>query len=305
VFQRDGVVMKRILLSGAAAALVAVLAFAAPPARAAIQPNPTVGGWADPMSDIPVPGNPSVTVPRTLDVRANSDGNLTGAWLYVDGVQFGFAPLCASGSSSTCTPDQRQITFETKDVPDGEHHVTVLVTDDQGASAAALDRDIDFHNAPPDNHPSATLTIGSSGTTNQEPGGSNNGNGGGSSGGVEGASKSSCTSPKLSMALASKPLRISHGVPVLLKNKSYKFVGRLTCVIANKRQSAPKGVRVDLLNVVKGRTVHKPGLSVGSGGKLSVKLKYASARTIEFRFRAADGRTSTVSIKVRIATKKR
>jgi hypothetical protein len=295
VFQRDGVVMKRILLSGAAAALVAVLAVAAPPARAAITSS-AVGGWSDPISDDPVSGQ------RTLEVLANSTGNLTGAALLVDGVRVGSAPLCASSSSSACTQAERQIPFVTKNFADGVHRVSVVVTDDQGGLAAALDRDIEFHNAPPDNHPTATLTIGSSGT-NPQPSGS--GGGGGSSGGVEGANQSSCTAPKLSMALASKPLSISHGVPVLLKNKSYTFAGRLTCVIRNKRQSAPKGVRVDLLNVVKGETVRRPAIIVGSGGKLSVKLKYASARTIEFRYRAADGRTSTVRIKVRIATKKR
>ena len=287
--------MRRVLVSIAAALCVA-LAIAAP-ARAAITSS-AVGGSANPISDDPITG-----APRTLEVTASSTGNLTGATLYVDGDRVGSAPLCASSSSSTCTPSQRQITFRTKDFSDGIHHVVVVVTDDQGGSAAALDQQIEFHNAPPDNHSSATMTVSSGGTVSPEPSpGGDSGPGG--SGGVQGASKGSCTSPSLSMSLAQKPLRVSHGVPVLLRNKKYRFSGRLTCVIGGRRQSAPKGAKVELLNVVKGRTVNRPKLTVGASGKLTVVVKYASSRTLEFRYRAVDGKTSTVKIKIRIARKK-
>jgi hypothetical protein len=107
------------------------------------------------------------------------------------------------------------------------------------------------------------------------------------------------------MSLAQNPLRVSHGVPVLLKNKSYRFSGRLTCLIGNKRKSAPKGTRIDVHNIVDRKTVRKPSGKVGGGGKITLVLKYPSSRTIEFRFTSADGNTSKVRIKVRIAQRKR
>jgi hypothetical protein len=106
------------------------------------------------------------------------------------------------------------------------------------------------------------------------------------------------------MSLAQKPLRVSKGVPVLLKNKKYRFTGRLTCVIGGRRRSAPKGAKVELLDLVRGKKVNRPKLTVGASGKLTVVVERASSRTLEFRYRAVDGRTSTVKIKIRVATKK-
>jgi hypothetical protein len=57
-------------------------------------------------------------------------------------------------------------------------------------------------------------------------------------------------------------------------------------------------------NTMHRKTVKKPGGKVGSGGKITLVLKYASSRTIEFRFTNADGKSSKVRIKVRIAQRK-
>jgi hypothetical protein len=98
---------------------------------------------------------------------------------------------------------------------------------------------------------------------------------------------------------------MSMGVPVLLKGKRYRFTGRLTCVIKGKRKSAPIRTKIALYNVVRGKTVRKTGTTVGAGGKITLKLSYTSSRTIEFRFKAADGKTTKVRIKVRIAAQKK
>jgi hypothetical protein len=286
--------MKRILLGGiAAAALSCALAA---PAHAAL--TGTVGGWSNPINN-PINPTTGVPEPRTLDVHGrDTTGRLAGASLSVDGVQIAFESLCPANTTTNCQAETAYIPFDTKHFIDGIHHVVVTITDDQGAVFAPLDSDIEFHNALPDNHPVATLEVGGGGTTTVAS------RGGGSSGGVAGVTKSSCTSPELSMFLSQKPLRISNGVAVLLKGKSYGFSGRLTCVIDRKRRSAPKGARVAIDNVVRGRTVHVGHVTVASGGKLAIKLAYASSRTIEFRYVAADGKTSKVRIKVRIAQTK-
>jgi hypothetical protein len=285
--------MRRILYSGVAAALCVAFAAAAPAHAAGL--SGAVGGWSNPING-----------QRTLDVHAKDQtGKLVAATLYVDDQQVGSpASLCPADTRTGCQVESAELPFDTTAFPDGIHHVVVTVSDDQGAIAALLDQDTEFHNAPPANNPTATLTISSGGTASAEPSPGGGSSGSGGSGGVQGTSKSSCTSPSLSMSLAQKPLRVSHGVPVLLKSKKYRFTGRLTCVIGGRRQSAPKGAKVELLNVVKGKTVGKPKLTVAAGGKLTVVVKYASSRTLEFRYRAVDGKTSTVKIKIRIGTKK-
>jgi hypothetical protein len=106
------------------------------------------------------------------------------------------------------------------------------------------------------------------------------------------------------MFLDQKPLRVSKGVPVLLKNKRYRFTGRLTCLVGNKRTSAAKGSKIALRNVVGRRTHTVKGTTVKSGGKITITLKYASSRTLEFRYTNGEGKTSKVRIKVRIAQRK-
>jgi hypothetical protein len=194
------------------------------------------------------------------------------------------------------------VSFVTTNYADGLRHLVITVHDSSGDEAVIASEVEVWNNRGPNCSPScsAALSIGSDPTAEApavnpgtKPGG-----------GVQGANESSCKSPRLSMSLGQKPLRVSHGVPVLLKNKSYRFTGRLTCLINGKRKSAAKGARIEVRNTVGRKTVRKANGKVGNGGKITVLLKYPSSRTIEFRFTSADGKTSKVHIKVRIAQRK-
>ena len=283
--------MKRFLRIGTTALVgasaIALSALIAAPARADVTAR--LDGWHSPAE-------------KTLDllVTGSSDGaSLTTVSLSVDGVADSSVPFCPNAE---CASKQVPLPFDTTKYSDAVHHLVITVNDASGATAV-INSDVEVWNHRGNNcSPScqSTLSIGSDPTTEQP----STGGGGGGGGGVEGAGESSCKSPRLSMSLAQKPLRVSHGIPVLLKNKSYRFTGRLTCIVKNKRQSAPKGSRIEVRNTVGGKTVRKPSGKVGNGGKITVVLKYASSRTIEFRFTNADGKTSKVRIKVQIAQRK-
>jgi hypothetical protein len=147
-----------------------------------------------------------------------------------------------------------------------------------------------------------TLNIGTSGTT--QPAANNQG-GGTTPSGVAGAASQTCRTPRLSMSLARKPLRITKGgTAVLQRNRRYLFRGRLTCVINGKRRSAPKRARVDLFNILSNkRTLEKAGTTVRAKGNLTIILSYRSSRTIRFRFTSNDGQRSQVSIRVKVERK--
>jgi hypothetical protein len=117
---------------------------------------------------------------------------------------------------------------------------------------------------------------------------------------VLGAGAGSCVKPKLSMRLSQQPLRIHKGVPVLVKDKRYRFSGRLTCLVANKRVSAPKRTRIELRQLVGGRSHLKGHATVGSHGKLVIRLSVPTSRTLEFRFTTADKKVTRVRIKVQV-----
>ena len=151
-------------------------------------------------------------------------------------------------------------------------------------------------NTRPVNTPTQTLSIGTTGIATQ--GGTDNTGG---SGGVGGASAQQCRSPRLSVFLAQKPLRVSRGTPVLKRGKRYRFTGRLTCVINDRRRSAPKRTRIDILNTVGRRTIEKAGTTIKNSGNLTVILAYRSSRLITFRFTNSDGQRSQVRIRVRVA----
>ncbi len=285
--------MKRFLRTGTTvlvgASALALSALIAAPARADVTAH--LDGWHSPGSG-------------TMDLVAtasSTDAQLTDATLTVDGAPAGSVPYCPDNPAG-CTAAGATLSFVTTNYADGVRHLVITVRDSSG-DTATIASDIEvWNNRGPNCSPScsAALSIGSDPTA-EAPApnpGINNG------GGVHGANESSCQSPRLSMSLSQKPLRVSHGVPVLLKNKSYRFTGRLTCVTNGKRKSAAKGARIDVRNTVGRKTVKKPGGKVGNGGKITVLLKYPSSRTIEFRFTNADGKTSKVRIKVRIAQRK-
>jgi hypothetical protein len=186
--------------------------------------------------------------------------------------------------------------------PDGNHTLTVKVFDAAGNETDKL-KDYPFEIV---NHPNlgantATLNI-QSGASSQNNG-SQNGASNGGTGGVKGASATSCSSPKLSMELSQKPLRVSHGHPVLKKGKRYRFRGRLTCLVGNKRHSAARSSRIDLLNIVGKHTVRKGGTTVRAAGKITIILSEKSSRTLVFRYTNADGKTSQVKLKIQVASR--
>jgi hypothetical protein len=138
---------------------------------------------------------------------------------------------------------------------------------------------------------SATLTVGNG------PGA----RGGGGTGEVAGATASSCRGPKLSMLLDQKPLRVSHGVPVLQRGTRYRFRGRLTCVVRNHRVAAPKRSRIDFLNRLGRRTLDKGGALTRDKGRVTIIVTALSTRTLIFRFAGPNGKNVDVKIKVKVA----
>jgi len=184
--------------------------------------------------------------------------------------------------------------LDTVNVPDGDYTLTVKVSDWAG-NVRESTQPITVLNTRPVNTPTQTLSIGTTGIQTQgttNPGGS---------GGVAGASAQQCRSPRLSVFLAQKPLRVSRGTPVLKRGKRYRFSGRLTCVVNNRRRSAPKRTRVDILNTVGKKTMEKAGTTIKSSGGLSVIVAYRTSRLITFRFTNSDGQRSQVRIRVRVA----
>jgi hypothetical protein len=116
----------------------------------------------------------------------------------------------------------------------------------------------------------------------------------------------SCRSPRLSVSLGQKPLRVSKSVAVLQYGKRYRFEGRLTCVVNNRRVSAPKRTRIELLNKVGKKTVTKTGPRVANKGRFKISLKYPKgSRSLIFRFTSAEGQRSQVTIKIKVEKKKK
>jgi hypothetical protein len=150
--------------------------------------------------------------------------------------------------------------------------------------------------------PSQTLSIGSSSNPIAEPQPNTKPN----QNGTVGNQSASCRSPRLSVSLSQKPLRVSKSVAVLQYGKRYRFEGRLTCVVNGRRISAPKRTKIELLNKVGKKTVTKTGPKIADKGRFKVSLKYpVGSRTLIFRFRNANGQRSQVSIKIKTEKKKK
>ena len=110
-------------------------------------------------------------------------------------------------------------------------------------------------------------------------------------------------SPRLTMALSTKPLRRVKGVAVLRKGGRYRYSGRLTCVVGGRRVGAPDGSAVQILNTIGKRTLVRNGVTTARKGAVSVILAYSSSRLIRFRHRASDGVTVQVNLRIRVATR--
>ena len=116
-----------------------------------------------------------------------------------------------------------------------------------------------------------------------------------------------CPSPMLEMRLASTPLGYTRkGVPVLRRNRHYRFTGRLTCLHGRRRSSAPEGTPVRVLYKVGRRTfTAERGTMFVHRGSLSGMFAFKSARTIIFRYSQAGGEDVEVRISTAIARRDR
>jgi hypothetical protein len=254
-----------------------------------------------------------------LDIHANDPGvGLNWAEAAIDGAPVTRKRFAASNCDEL-TPedatvdlplgndcpnvDQVGIDVVTTGIPDGNYTLVVRVADWAG-NITEQRSPVEINNNVNLGTNTQTLNIGTNGTTNPNVNGTNNTPTGGNSG-VAGANAQQCKTPRLSMSLSQKPLRVSKGSPVLQYGKRYRFNGRLTCVINGKRQSAPKRARVDVLNKIGKKTYAKAGTTVRDRGKLTIILAYKSSRTITFRFTNSDGKRSQVSIKVKVEKKKK
>jgi hypothetical protein len=283
-------------------------------------PDVAVGGFRSPGSDFNSTTH-RYDLPMPLEVRANDGGSgLRRAEVYVDGglatgkeiggdACDGTSGELSPGSApvdlpldGACASARVPLPLTTTAFANGPHTFEVRVSDWAGNVGVWRPTEPwSILNNPDLGSPTQTLSIGSSGV-DQPPAPPNPRSGGG----VGGAQSSSCRSPRLSVSLDSRPLRISKGRPVLLAGKRYRFEGRLTCVVNGKRRSAPKRTRIEILNKVGRKTVKKPVTRLRAGGKLNAVLKtpnQSGSRTLIFRYRNSSGQRSQVSIRVTIIKK--
>jgi hypothetical protein len=280
--------MKRLLVAALAGAAVAALGLA-PAARVDAGP-PT--GQVESGFHSPVQGSLDLYVSG----HAVGGATLANAAILLNGNTVARSALCPAGQACTdSAPGGVQVSLDTTPFADGVYDLEVTVTDSTGAASTVYEfASFEIWNHRPTSSPSATLTVGSGVPAPQGSGGS------GGTGGVAGATASSCSRPRLSVVLDQKPLRIRHGVPVLKRGKRYRFRGRLTCVVHHKRVSAPKRTRIDRLDKVGRRMVHKGGALVRGRGRITFIVPALSSRTLIFRF-INGGRRVDVKIKIKVA----
>jgi hypothetical protein len=259
-------------------------------------PQLSIGGWHSPTAvaeSLVVSGTDVGT--GLAFAQASIDGTL------VDTESFGGSD-CTDLSPSSAQVDlplaedcpsvaTTTLKVDPTTLPDGPHTLVVRVSDAAGNVTTQTKPLESVHIVPGSRF--ATLSVGTS-----VPAAQTGGTGG--SGGVLGASASSCAKPKLSMLLDQKPLRVSHGVPVLRRGKRYRFRGRLTCVVRGHRVDAPKRTRVDVLNKLGRRTLDKGGALTRTKGRVTVIVTALSTRTLIFRFADASGKRVEVRIKVKV-----
>jgi hypothetical protein len=191
--------------------------------------------------------------------------------------------------------------LDTRQLPEGIYYQRVTVYDAAGNASPLLAYEPFEVWHPVLGSPTQQLSIGSSSDLGGQPQTNPNQNKG-----TKGNQATSCRSPRLSVSLGQKPVRVRKSVVVLQYGKRYRFTGRLSCVVNRRRISAPKRTKVELLNKVGKRTVTKKGPKIAGKGRFKISLKYPrGSRTLIFRFRNADKQRSQVSIKIKVEKKKK
>jgi len=238
----------------------------------------------------------------TLTVLAVDDGlGLSRAAAALDGVALADAAFgdgtCVEAPDDAAGTNCPSVSTATLDVPtsafaDGPHELTVTVRDAALNVATLVRQTVTVANTPPRNNSTVTVNVGSGKI--RGPSGS------GPGGGPVGPEEESCAAPRLEVFLASRPLRIRKGLPVLAAGHKYRWRGKLTCRIAGKRRAAPRGTVVQLRSIVGGRLVSTRKLEVGRRGRLSVRLALRSSRVLVFRFAGANGDVVRVRVRVRV-----
>jgi hypothetical protein len=238
----------------------------------------------------------------TLTVWATPDGvALESATATLGGVTFPAADFKNRGTCEGLCPAEALINVDTTRLSDGPQELVVTMLDVDGQRhLLELSREplmLQVDNAERVYTDRVTVQIGS-GTINPQP----SPGGGGSVGGDSGPS---CASPRLSMRLASKPLRYRRGVPVLAAGRTYRYAGRLTCRINGSRRPALRGTKVRVRNRVRGWTISKPSIELRKAGDVVVRLAYRSSRVVIFRIVGTGGEVVRVRIPIRVVRVKK
>ena len=271
--------------------LVVCIAVLALPSAAAADVQGSAAGWRDPAA-----GKMTLAVQAVPDAvpLQNASASLGGKLVAHKGF--------ADGTCNTTCPARIDLPVDTTEVTDGVRELRVWVTDQQGTTTELLRRDISVENAPrpspcqvpreEDDPCIVDVQIGSGSISPQPspPGG----------GPVRPDAGPSCASPRLSIGLASKPLRYRRGVPVLAAGRVYRYVGRLTCRIGGQRRPAPRGTQVQVRNRVRGWTISKPSIELRKAGDVVARLAYRSSRVVIFRIVGAGGEVVRVRIQIRV-----
>jgi hypothetical protein len=279
--------------------LVACAILLVVPSVADAAPTGNVAGWRD-----PVEGTMNLTVLAMPDPVTRAELRSATATLAALDVTASFV----DGTCSVTCPATVMLELKTKKVtedvppkrlvPDGPQTLVVTIEDANGEKTEILKRVILVENNRP--APACQITIHTcrisvdigSGSITPQPSSPD--------GPVGGESGPSCASPRLSMRLASKPLRYRRGVPVVAAGKSYRYAGELTCRINGRRKPAPRGTEVQVRNRLRGWTISKPSITLRKAGDVVAHLAYRSSRVVIFRVRAAGGDVVRVRIPIRV-----
>ena len=264
------------------------------PSDANVVTSRSVGFGKGACADL-TPGDATIDLP--LDSRCETgSGSAKFTTVFVPGPNPGDPPVEKVGDS-----------LDTSGLPEGIYYRRVIAYDAVGNAQDLLNSNGSVWEAfevwhPVLGSPTQTLSIGSSATSDPVPQPNVKPNQNGS----QGNASTACRSPRLSVSLGQKPLRVSKSVAVLQYGKRYRFEGRLSCVVNGRRISAPKRTKVQLLNKVGKKTVTKTGPKIADKGRFKLTLKYPrGSRTLIFRFTNSTGQRSQVSIKIKTETKKK